>query len=168
MQVSSSKVEQGTHNALVVGSNPTLPTNHNKEKGNYQLNYVCYVFVRHLPHTLNLGKLAAQVHHAGTMLMYNYADDPEVKEWIKQGYGFGTTIVLEPINPLNSKEQIENITLSHDEFLGGTIVDPTYPVDFELTCECLTCGYILLDKDSEDVKIKELLNEIQTNWRLYK
>lgn len=132
------------------------------------MNYVCYVFVRHLPHTLNPGKLAAQVHHAGTMLMYNYLNESETKEWLKQGNGFGTTIILEALEPSNFEQKINNLMESNHEVIGGTIIDPTYPVDFELTCKCLTCAYLLLDKDSEDIKIKELLNEIQTNWRLHK
>ena len=132
------------------------------------MNTVCYVFVRHLPHTLNTGKLAAQVHHAGVKMVRDNGDMPLVKEHIANYCG--TTIVLEPINPILSAVQISDIvtTAVLRNMPAGTYFDPTYPVDFELTCECLTCGYILLDKDSEDPYTKDILETIQNNWRLYK
>ena len=148
------------------GSNPRTRT---KLIERNFMNYVCYVFVRHLPHTLNAGKLAAQVHHAGTQLVWFVENNSKMSSYLNSK-GFGTTIVLEAENKENTQEQIERIVNKANiaGFNCGLIIDPSYPVDFELTCECLTCGYILLDKDAEDEYTKGILNDIQTNWRLYK
>lgn len=143
---------------------PTMIKRKQREKAckDYS-NYACYVFLRHLPHTMTPGKAAAQAHHAGTHLAFHYKDHEDVKGYLDQAIGFGTTLIMKPKNPRNSDEQIQKI-IAYAGAMGlvcGTVRDTSYPVDYELTCNILTSGYILLDRRNKNML--PLLNE----WELY-
>ena len=47
-----------------------------------ELTYVCKVLVRNLSKTMNPGKLAAQVHHAGVQMVAKNFNRKEIKDYI--------------------------------------------------------------------------------------
>lgn len=136
-------------------------------------NLVCYVFVRHLPRTMNPGKMAAQVHHAGVQMMAqwkrgSYADTLKSynrNERTSTTDAFGTTIVLEAINKENTSFQIQSLVdrATKMGLIAGAVTDTTYPVDHEVTISLLTVGYILGDKDELSLSFPEIKNE----WQLH-
>lgn len=132
---------------------------------------ICKVYVRHLPHTMNPGKLAAQVHHAGVQMLAKYSPDDRIKEYLNSicpasntsGDGFGTTIVLEAINKFNTEGQIRNL-IEHArqvKLLADVVVDPSYPLEDGLWLPALTCGWVLADKDHTFFKVTD------GNWKLH-
>lgn len=124
----------------------------------------CYVLVRHLPRTMNPGKAMTQVHHAGTHMMKTCPDHPDVKEWLTQGNGFGTVITLTAKDKADNLFQIEElVSLARlKNLVNGIIIDPTYPIDHELTASVETCGYILVDNNCPSV-----INIIKEEWELH-
>ena len=57
---------------------------------------ILYIFMRNDLPSMNVGKAMAQASHASAQLVTNYSSKYEdIKNWAKEGKGFGTTIVLE-------------------------------------------------------------------------
>ena len=134
---------------------------------------ICYVFVRHLPATMNPGKAMAQVHHAGFQMARQW-ESADAKKTLKEyargdGKGpdenFGTTIVLESVVKTNSLQQIEEILdkAGKLDYIHGHIEDPTYPIDHEVTMPLVTVGYVLADKD----QFEKDFPEVKKNWKLH-
>jgi peptidyl-tRNA hydrolase len=101
-----------------------------------QKDLTVYVLVRNDLPSLNPGKAAAQVHHAGVQMMVKHANHALVKSYISDGVagkadGFNTTLTLSASLP-----QIEACIgkVKNLEALCDIVVDPTYPffVDREI------------------------------------
>lgn len=95
-----------------------------------------YVLVRNDLPSLNPGKAAAQVHHAGVQMMVKHSGHPLVKSYVTNGLsqnadGFNTTLTLGA-----TIGQIEAAVgkAKNLDALCGIVVDPTYPffVDAEV------------------------------------
>lgn len=90
-----------------------------------------YVLARTDLPSMNPGKLAAQVHHAGVQMMSLFAEHPMVQQYVAHGVTqgadhFNTTIVLGA-----SIDQIRGLSCTYgwDYVIPvkGSIVDPSYP-----------------------------------------
>lgn len=93
-------------------------------------NIVTYILARSDLPSLNPGKLAAQVHHAGVQMMSKYNKSPLVKEYINSGIKndadhFNTTLVLSATfdDIHNAAKAMKN--LNNVEY--GMVIDPSYP-----------------------------------------
>ena len=88
-----------------------------------------YVLARTDLPSMNPGKMAAQVHHAGTQMTSKFAEHPVVQNYLQLGCDqgadhFNTTLVLGA-----TQNDIFNARLTA-EFAGypnGIVVDPSYP-----------------------------------------
>jgi peptidyl-tRNA hydrolase len=128
---------------------------------------VCYILVRNLPKTMNPGKMAAQVHHAASLMQKEWADNLDLQEYLRDK-GFGTTVVLQTKSPsADSVAEIKGLVRKARKagLVAGKFIDPTYPIDHRLSMAVLTCGYVLVDRASEEDQ--EVLNMIQQNWELH-
>lgn len=88
-------------------------------------------------------------------------------QYLNSPVGFGTTLVLKKKDPWNSEGSLRSLVFEAREYgnSAGLIIDPTYPIDFELTDSVTTVGYILLDKDNDlDLQFKK---RIMDEWELY-
>lgn len=90
---------------------------------------VVYVMIRNDLPSLNPGKAAAQVHHAGVQMMAKYADHKLVKQYLEDGVAqdadsFNTTLTLGA-----SLSQIEAAIgkAKNLDVLCDILVDPSYP-----------------------------------------
>lgn len=93
-------------------------------------NLVVYILSRSDLPSLNPGKLAAQVHHAGVQMMSKYHNSPLVKEYIKTGIEngaehFNTTLVLSATfddihATVKAMKKLNNVEY-------GMVIDPSYP-----------------------------------------
>jgi hypothetical protein len=90
-----------------------------------------YVLARTDLPSMNPGKLAAQVHHAGVQMMSLFADHPLVQQYVAEGvaqgaYYFNTTIVLGA-----TMDQLHGLRCTYGwEYhltVKGSVVDPSYP-----------------------------------------
>lgn len=88
-----------------------------------------YVIVRNDLDSLNAGKAMAQANHSGTQFLsqFNGKYPNVVKEWLNEGKGFGTVIVLE-----SAIETLDYFKLAIEEnklaLYSGIIIDDTYPI----------------------------------------
>lgn len=99
---------------------------------NKENNYRLYILMRTDLPSMNAGKAMAQAAHAANLLVFQYGDSrPEVKNWVNEGSGFGTTIVLGV-----TKEELFELTTDLGNLadgrdagcvLTGVVIDPTYP-----------------------------------------
>lgn len=88
---------------------------------------ILYIFMRNDLPSMNVGKAMAQASHASAQLVTNYSSKYEdIKNWAKEGKGFGTTIVLE-----GSKNSISHLLLNvinkRYSIITGNIIDEKYP-----------------------------------------
>lgn len=116
----------------------------------------------------NRGKVAAQVHHAGTQI-FEHVDKPDVKNYIKQGYengakGFNTSIVLtgpsENINKFIDFAAKNGLT-------WDTVIDPTYPfyIDSDLA-DVLNTQVNKTDTVTNDGKVLCTVRKQTVTWVL--
>ena len=94
-----------------------------------------YVLLRTDLPSMNPGKGAAQVHHAGVQMIAKYASSDMVQAYINSGNAagaayFNTTIVLgaakhEIMNVLSAAENLANY--SPNTVMFGSVTDPSYP-----------------------------------------
>jgi len=100
---------------------------------------VVYVLVRNDLPSLNPGKMAAQVHHAGVQMMSKHSTHQLVINYImdgaKQGAdGFNTTLVLsaDAEEIADASYQVSNLPAG--EAISCIVKDPSYPfvVDWEI------------------------------------
>ena len=124
---------------------------------------ICRVLVRYLPMTMNAGKAMAQVHHAGTKMMYESEKPETINKWMSQTLcGFGTVLTLQNQNKeLNQVIELENAVqiASALEYPSGIVTDPTYPFDFQQTASVVTCAYVLCTNGEWEKNIKPMMNE---------
>lgn len=115
-------------------------------------NLTLYCIVRYLPKTMNAGKGMAQVHHAGTHLVAKYGKHPDVKKYLTQANGFGTTITLQSqeADAWERTKSLVSLAKSHG-FVADIITDPTYPVDFGVTIPLETVAYVLIRPSEKGV-----------------
>lgn len=90
---------------------------------------ILYIFVRNDLPSMNAGKAMAQASHASAQFVNILSNDKTemdknyFDEWLNEGEGFGTTIVLE-----GSLENIKKILYKYsDDWWQGDIIDVTYP-----------------------------------------
>ena len=88
-----------------------------------------YVLIRNDLPSLNAGKAAAQVHHAGVQMLVKHFDHDLVKSYVSTGIaegadGFNTTLTLGA-----NLSQIEAAIgkVRHLDALCGIVIDPSYP-----------------------------------------
>ena len=88
-----------------------------------------YVLIRNDLPSLNAGKAAAQVHHAGVQMIVTHSDHDLVKSYVSSGTaqgadGFNTTLTLSA-----NIDQIKTAIarLQHLDALFNVVIDPTYP-----------------------------------------
>lgn len=91
-----------------------------------------YVLLRTDLPSMNPGKAAAQVHHAGVQMVNKHRAQALVRDYITQGMeqgadNFNTTIVLGA-----TLEQIQHVSaqanqLNHNVVVLDTVTDPSYP-----------------------------------------
>ena len=98
-----------------------------------------YILMRNDLYSLNAGKSMAQASHASSQFINNYynllkrdydLNDPYkvnqeyIENWLNEGNGFGTTIVMEGSNNNISEFVSDHI---HNHYLYGYVKDTTYP-----------------------------------------
>lgn len=90
---------------------------------------VLYIFMRNDLPSLNAGKAMAQASHASSQFIKEFVssnnkdDNQYFQNWINEGEGFGTTVVLE-----GSKKDIGSLLFKYtDDWWQGHIIDNTYP-----------------------------------------
>lgn len=116
--------------------------------------------------TMCAGRMAAQVSHASTKMVFdilNTSKNERFKElldvWQKEAGGFGTTIVLKPITE-NQESELRDLILAvrdskegHDIFTG-IVIDPEYYVPdgsfYHRMTNVMTCVFLFGYK--EDIK----------------
>lgn len=84
-------------------------------------NYKLYILMRNDLPSLNAGKAMAQAAHAANHFVHKYGKYSSVKSWLKEGCGFGTTIVLAAthLDIVSAMKSCKNFS--------GIIYDTTYP-----------------------------------------
>lgn len=110
------------------------------------MNERLYILMRTDMSSLNPGKAMAQAAHAANHFIHNFEMTEAVKEWLAQGEGFGTTIVLN----VGSEESLKRYTGRAEElgYPSDIILDTTYPIrDGDVThlVPVITCGYIFAE-----------------------
>ena len=93
-----------------------------------------YIIMRNDLPSMNHGKAMAQASHASSMLvnMLTINDtDKETQEaierWIKEGEGFGTTIVMETNHILNIEQALLELEKRNLSMCSAFVNDKTYP-----------------------------------------
>ena len=109
---------------------------------------VLYILMRSDMESLNPGKAMAQAAHAANLFAENIdRRSSEYKEWINEGNGFGTTIVLDAYND----DLLNSIINDYKEKAPtGIVLDNTYPIldgDVVHLLPVQTCGYIFIDQE---------------------
>lgn len=124
-----------------------------------------YIMMRHDLVDLSPGKAMAQACHAANQFTHSIDKGSKATkqfiEWLKQGKGFGTTIVLSA-----SKNEIEQmIPLAASEgYECGFTFDTSYPIGGAagevFTVNALTCAYIFVGSYSDsyetEIRLKSL------------
>lgn len=93
---------------------------------------VAYILARTDLPSMNSGKMAAQVHHAGVQMVAKYSNRDLVQEYIRIGNEngavyFNTTLVLgATYSDIDQCTQLAN-NLPVDDVVFNTVVDPSYP-----------------------------------------
>lgn len=118
---------------------------------------------------LNPGKAMAQACHAANQFTHNFTKvrvvsqklTSQFNEWLAQGEGFGTTIVLSA-----SKSEIERIIplgISEGYECGFTF-DTSYPIRSAagevFTVNALTCAYVFVGNYTENYETEILLRNL--------
>lgn len=93
---------------------------------------VVYVLARTDLPSLNCGKLAAQVHHAGVQMMAKHGSHPLVQEYVALGIeqgadNFNTTLALAANLSDIQLNMREAATLDPHTVVAGVVTDPSYP-----------------------------------------
>lgn len=107
--------------------------------------------------SLTPGKAMAQACHVGGQLHEEWERNKAYKNWAKQADGFGTTIVLDGVCEeliLKVARHARSINESGGAIPFGLVMDERYPVRDGLVTHSLpiiTCGYVLVNKDNEDM-----------------
>jgi peptidyl-tRNA hydrolase len=130
-----------------------------------------YVIVRTDMGSMNPGRVAAQVCHAGSQAAQVLRDVPSYKEWANESAdvhnpgGFGTTIVL---NGGSLEGILATLSPMEDKLHCGAIVDPSYPLrDGNYTHvlkDIKTCVWLFLDDDTNTEQLDMMLSA----YELYK
>jgi len=103
-----------------------------------QRELVVYVLLRTDLPSMNPGKAAAQVHHAGVQMMAKHGKRQLVQDYIKDGIQqgavyFNTTLVLgATLDDIIQRGQMADAT-GEDVVVFNTVVDPSYPFFVENT-----------------------------------
>lgn len=127
-----------------------------------------YIMMRNDLVDLNPGKAMAQACHAANQFTYskpthgaNTKIEQQFNEWLNQGEGFGTTIVLSA-----SKSEIERIIplgISEGYECGFTF-DTSYPIRSAagetFTVNALTCAYVFVGNYTENYETEILLRKL--------
>jgi hypothetical protein len=93
---------------------------------------VVYVLLRTDLPSMNPGKAAAQVHHAGVQMMAKRGKQQLVKDYAADGVAqnadwFNTTVVLgATLDDIIQREQVAALA-GEDVIVFGTVNDPSYP-----------------------------------------
>lgn len=116
-------------------------------------NATLYILMRQdMTDSLNAGKAMAQAAHAANQFVRDFgnAHTAGYYEWMQQGRGFGTTIVLGVDSEAELRHYLDNAgRLRHP---ADIVLDETYPVPDGYVTHLIpvfTCGYIFV-KDRED------------------
>lgn len=99
---------------------------------NTQRDLAVYVLVRNDLPSMNPGKMAAQVHHAGVQMMAQHGKRQLVQDYINYGLSagavyFNTTLVLSATlaDIIQCGQEAENA--GDDVVVFNTVTDPSYP-----------------------------------------
>lgn len=123
-----------------------------------------YILMRNDLESMNPGKAMAQASHASLLLAKDIKQTHSkgktrsaYNAWLKEGNGFGTTLVLEA----NIEEIITALELAKNcGFVQNMVHDSTYPLVDGETIHYIpldTCGYIFAD--SEDKWLNAILGD---------
>lgn len=136
--------------------------------------FAVYVLVRNDLPSLNPGKMAAQVHHAGVQMMAKHSNHPLVKNYIKQGKlggaeQFNTTLVLAA--GLQSIITAHSTLTNPKNWISWVVVDPTYPfvVDNIEIASLIMCSDVIkpkIVKTLGDGRVLMTREEITCGWFL--
>lgn len=109
--------------------------------------------------SLNPGKAMAQAAHAANQFVACVINEknPEIMEkyekWVSEGFGFGTTIVLDVINEKNIYDifgEFVSMTDTSVYYDCGMVYDPSYPITdgdvIHQIPDVLTCMYAFCPK----------------------
>lgn len=104
---------------------------------------VLYIFMRNDLPSMNAGKAMAQASHASAQFIKQMSlnnsklDKKYFDNWVNEGDGFGTTIVLE-----GSLENIKKVLYKYtDDWCQGDVIDNTYPFKAQKELLDLMDGY---------------------------
>lgn len=133
-----------------------------------------YVLARTDLPSLNSGKLAAQVHHAGVQMMGKYSRRQLVQDYIKAGKEqgavyFNTTIVLgaakaDILQCLQTASHIDESTI-----VFNSITDPSYPFfieNMEVASLILPNAQTEIVKTMDDGRVLMTREELTCAWFL--
>jgi hypothetical protein len=124
---------------------------------NNERNLAVYVLLRTDLPSMNPGKAAAQVHHAGVQLTHHYNGRQLLLDYIDDGAasgadGFNTTIVLgasiDDIIQCKLMQESSNV-----ECLTGSITDPSYP----FIVENMEIAQLIPQHPYSEIRIVEVL-----------
>lgn len=133
-----------------------------------------YVIPRTDMESMTPGRVAAQVSHASTKMMYDLQMNevghlPEVQDmledWLSEANGFGTTIILKPKTDTNQEKEFKNLankilSESHEStrnYSCGLVIDPEYFIKdgntVHIVKDVTTCFFIFGRKEDVDFLI---------------
>lgn len=138
-----------------------------------QRDLAVYVLARTDLPSMNAGKLAAQVHHAGVQMMAQYGGRLKVQEYVADGnaqgaFGFNTTIVLgATLTDIQERTQQAQAAGDH-VVLFNTVTDPSYPffVQNAEVADLIPEHVAQAIKQMPDGKILMVRSEVTCAWFL--
>ena len=136
---------------------------------------VVYVLLRTDLPSMNPGKAAAQVHHAGVQMMGKHGNHELVQNYVADGIAqgavyFNTTLVLGAalldIHMCVKEAEILNTTENSDVTVFGTVTDPSYPYLVENTeiADLIPESAAQAIKQMPDGKVLMVREEVTCAW----
>ncbi len=121
-------------------------------------NAVLYILMRTDMESMNAGKGMAQAAHAANLFAHHWGGDDNTvtagvgyMDWLREGGGFGTTIVLSVFGESELRYYLANAQqLGHPV---GIILDKTYPIVDGCAIHSIpvhTCGYVFVKNRHEN------------------
>ena len=140
---------------------------------------ILYIIMRTDLPSLNPGKAMAQASHASSMLVSNKDNYDKnmrklIDNWINEGNGFGTTVVMETPHPLDITQAISRAMLSGIKMISDSVVDDTYPFLMQKELWRLlhpsvqsSLGITILDKEMDRFGMLKATRKETTCWWIF-
>lgn len=146
--------------------------------------WAVHVVVRGDLDSLNPGKIAAQVHHAGTQFIKRMTSPTttgdfsqlimkEFHDWWNAADGFGTTLVFQAIAGNKTVALLRGLVTQAREvgLPAGEIIDPSYPIQdgsaMHIVTDVLTCAWFFAPRSFDRVITYDLTIPDGNDVRLF-